>query len=312
MLRKIFISLILLLLLITVFAAGAFFQSRSLGRQDAWIDIQKIFQQYEITEVVPTNDPNALVQGDALNRLIKYPNKQEVACPAQTDQTMVLFIAGQSNSANHGGQRFASAYGDRVLNYSDGKCYIAQSPLLGASGLEGESWTRLGNLLIENNLADRVIISSNGIGGSEIAQWRSGTPYYQMLRANLKQLLSQYQVTQMLWHQGETDYAKNTSQKNYEQGMRDLIKELRSNGLNAPIYVSNTSRCWDDGSWSAVNPVTLAQKALVDSSKQINAGVDSDALMGELDRFDNCHFSGSGQEKFAQAWLGILRNSPKI
>jgi hypothetical protein len=42
---------------------------------------------------------------------------------------------------------------------------------------------------------------------------------------------------------------------------------------------------------------------------KIFAGVDTDSLLGPEDRYEDCHFSGSGQEKFATAWIEILRSA---
>jgi hypothetical protein len=76
--------------------------------------------------------------------------------------------------------------------------------------------------------------------------------------------------------------------------------------VKAPIYVSITTRCDPVNSiWRAVNPIAEAQKALVDPSKNILAGVDTDLLVGSFDRIDDCHFAQSGQEKFAEAWIDI-------
>ena len=226
---------------------GSFLQVRALGSQDIWADMRRIFNEPNPLNANPTNHVGDPIQGDAFHRLTKYPNKTEVSCPKQTERTMVLLISGQSNSANHGGQRYASQYGDKIINYFDGKCYIAKSPLLGATGLEGDSWTLLGNLLIQQGVADQVILAPTGIADA-----------------------------------------------------------LRQQGMDAPIYVSQTSQCWMDANWRADNPVTQAQRALISPERKIFAGVNSDALLGELDRFDNCHFAGTGQEKFARAWLNLL------
>ena len=43
---------------------------------------------------------------DTFDRIIAYGGKQEIACPPQTEKTVVLLIAGQSNAANSGGQRY--------------------------------------------------------------------------------------------------------------------------------------------------------------------------------------------------------------
>ena len=285
---------------------GSFLQVRALGSQDIWADMRRIFNEPNPLNANPANHVGDPIQGDAFHRLTKYPNKTEVSCPKQTERTMVLLISGQSNSANHGGQRYASQYGDKIINYFDGKCYIAKSPLLGATGLEGDSWTFLGNLLIQQGVADEVILAPTGIAGSGISQWEVGSPYQQMLQSSAQKLLSQYRVTHMLWHQGETDYGKHTPQADYEKLFTGIADALRQQGMDAPIYVSQTSQCWMDANWRADNPVTQAQRALVSPEKKIFAGVNSDALMDELDRFDNCHFSGSGQEKFARAWLELL------
>ena len=267
-------------------------------------DTAQIEQQTIQTE--QQDNAHNTIQGDVIHRLIRYPNKQQVTCPQQTERTWVLFIGGQSNSANHAGQRYATQHGDQVLNYFDGKCYLAQSPLLGATGLEGESWTLLGNLAIEQGLADRVIISTNGVGGSSVQQWSENPKFYKGLHKALGSLKNHYRATHMLWHQGESDFIGNTTQSDYQQRLNQIFSELRARGLNAPIYVSLTSQCWLNANWRENNPVRQAQKALVDTGPNMRMGVDTDTLLGDLDRFDNCHFSGTGQEKFAQSWLKIL------
>src|SRR5205085_1241499 len=79
-------------------------------------------------------------QFDTYERLIAFPGKQELQCPTQTPTTAVFLVLGQSNSANHEAQRFRSV-DNRVQNFFGGKCYRAESPLLGASGDLGESTT---------------------------------------------------------------------------------------------------------------------------------------------------------------------------
>jgi hypothetical protein len=53
--------------------------------------------------------------------------------------------------------------------------------------------------------------------------------------------------------------------------------------------------------------VARAQKALPNKTMGISGGVDTDTLMTVIDRYDDCHFSGTGQEKFANAWFKALR-----
>src|ERR1700712_3989696 len=76
-------------------------------------------------------DSSDLVRTDKFGRLLVFPGKTEVPCPAPDATTAVYLVSGQSNAANYQGQKYA-AQDDRVLNFSEGRCYGAASPLLGA------------------------------------------------------------------------------------------------------------------------------------------------------------------------------------
>src|SRR5262249_2240954 len=138
------------------------------------------------------------------------------------------------------------------------KCYIAGSPLLGADGPWGEYWTELGNRLVQKRIFDRVVLVSSAIGATFVGQWQVGglpggevevMPGFRMPVANpnlnamlmnvLTQLRPYYRVTQVLWHQGESD--GKTSAEDYTRSFMSLVGSLRQRGLSAPIYVSVTS-----------------------------------------------------------------------
>jgi hypothetical protein len=85
---------------------------------------------------------------DQAGRLVSDDEKKAVICPQQTDHTAVLLLIGQSNAGNHAGQRFGSEHGETLVNFFDGQCYVAASPLLGADGTSGEYWTELGNFCL--------------------------------------------------------------------------------------------------------------------------------------------------------------------
>ena len=89
----------------------------------------------------------SLVRTDEFGRLLSYPGKIEITCPVQGKETAVLLLVGQSNAANYQGQLHQSA-DDRVVNFMNGRCYRAASPLLGADGQKGETWTLLSNKLV--------------------------------------------------------------------------------------------------------------------------------------------------------------------
>ena len=85
-----------------------------------------------------------------------------------------------------------------------------------------------------------------------------------------------------------------------------MLDALRQRGMNAPVYISISSQCWMNPLWTENNPIRTAQKALINNTWNAHTGVDTDLLLNELDRFDNCHFGATGQEKFAKEWLELL------
>ncbi|MBV9747295.1 MAG: hypothetical protein JO157_00625 [Acetobacteraceae bacterium] len=241
---------------------------------------------------------------DKFGRLLSYPGKTEIPCPPQDKDTAVLLVFGQSNSANLQGQRYAGI-DDHVVNFSEGRCYIASSPLLGADGRYGEPWTLLGNKLVRANLYRTVILIPAGVGGSSIRQWRAGGDLNRMVISVIRNVKSRYTITAMLWQQGATDYSLGMTQDEYRSGLRSLIDSIRAEGVRAPFFIC-TSSYQDSASWSEDNPISRAQHSLVDGVS-IFAGPDTDHDVTALDRYDGLHFSASGQEKFTDRWVDLLR-----
>lgn len=250
---------------------------------------------------------------DRHGRLISAIGKMERPCPEQNGSTLVFLLAGQSNAGNHAGRRIRTAYPDRVLNFIGGKCYVAASPLLGATGSDGEPWTALGDGLIASGAAEQVILIPVAVSGSRIHQWREGAELNGLLQATLSNLQSRYRVTHVLWHQGESDFLAGTSERDYEDDFRSFVQSLRMRGVTAPVLVSIASRCGISPTWSVDNPIANAQRRLAEpNGKRIYLGVDTDTLLKQSDRIDDCHFSASGQDKVTRAWLELLRDGKQV
>lgn len=250
--------------------------------------------------------PTEKYRKDALGRIVEVTGREAVACPKQTGRTAVLLIAGQSNSANHGAEQFSSAHSGKTFNYFAGKCYPAASPMLGATGMRGESWTPLADRLIEAGLFDRVVIVTTGIGGTKIARWQEGGDLNDMMLGVVADLQRRYRVTHFLWHQGERDLNLQTSSADYAASFRSLVASLRSAKVDAPIFISVGSRCGQPGDWKDEDVITTAQRGLVDPAKGLFAGPETNLLVPPENRYDRCHFAGGGQRAFADAWLRIL------
>ncbi len=216
---------------------------------------------------------------------------------------MVALTFGQSNSANYGETRYSST--ENVFNYFRGKIYLAKDPLLGADGINGSVWTRLGDKLIKKKLYQNIIFVPIGVGGSSIAQWSPGGNLHKRLLHNIRHVKrSGLKFTHLLWHQGESDaYPLRTPKNEYKYHFKKIIKSIREEGVEAPIYISIASNSKLNGN----NEVATAQKELVNNI-DILLGPNTDKL-GPTYRYDGVHFTTEGLEKFSNSWVKILSSN---
>jgi hypothetical protein len=228
---------------------------------------------------------------------VGYPGKNEVTCPEQDSETGVLLVIGQSNSANFGEAKFATNYPKNVFNYFDGKCYVASSPLLGAGGEFGEFITPLADKLISAGVYKSVVIVAAGIGASQIARWRADGDLNYLLINTLNAMNEKFRFTEVIWHQGESDFYLDTTEINYIDSFKSLVGSLRLAKVTAPIFISIATKC--GGKWYPNSATSSAQSKLVDN-KTIFLGSDTDALLSNDDRrSDVCHFNSRGELKVA-------------
>ena len=240
--------------------------------------------------------------------------KREVLCPAQDTSTAVVLVLGQSNSANHAEKKFSTQYPTKVLNYYLGKCYSAESPLLGASGVEGEYLTLLGDLLIKEGNLSNVVLINKSIGGTTVSDWSGQGRFSSDLVTKLNALNFKYRVTHTIWHQGESDFTSNTSFKEYRESFQELQLTLNRTSVTAPIFIVISTICGFNSTWTAQNPVATAQKSLIDN-RDIFLGIDADATLLTSDRRaqspsqePNCHLSEKGQVKVAKSISNKILN----
>ncbi|MBA2710719.1 MAG: hypothetical protein H0U57_09030 [Tatlockia sp.] len=245
---------------------------------------------------------------DKFSRLINYPGKVEVPCPKQNPETAVILVIGQSNAANHAAKKFVTRHPTQVFSYFNGKCFIASSPLLGASGTEGEFITPLADQLIDNGDYETVVIISSAIGGTPIKLWQQGGELNAMLQGVLAEAKSKYKITEVIWHQGETDLGLKTGTANYIESFNSLVNSLGSMAEDRPpLFYAIATKCGKTAAWSANNSVANAQRSLANPANHIFLGVDTDRLLLEEDRnSDQCHFSEKGELKTAAAFAKAI------
>ena len=215
------------------------------------------------------------------------------------ERMMVALVFGQSNAANSGETRYNPGGG--VYNFYRGQLYRAKDPLLGATGRGGSVWTRLGDKLIAAGYYDAVVFVPLGVGNTPLARWTLGGDLHGGVLQAVREVQAQgLTFTHLLWHQGESD--RGTRADAYREMFLAMLASLRSEGVDAPIYVSVATRCYQLGPNEGVR---RAQRELVDPTRNIYAGPDTDAL-GRRYRYDGCHFSTEGLGRFAELWLTAL------
>jgi len=228
--------------------------------------------------------------------------------------TMVLLAFGQSNIANNGETRYKPK--NNVYNYYNKKCYKAKEPLLGATGKGGNPCSRLGDMIVKNNLYKNVLLVPLGVGGSSIKRWAtSGSRINSLLIKTITELQeSGFTITHILWHQGETDREMGTKKEDYKRMFLSIVNDIRNLGVEAPIYVAIATRYGNRIS----KDVQEAQLELGNMHNfGLYRGANTDILKSTNPgpyryppyRFDGAHFSDIGLTKHAELWLEILKEA---
>jgi hypothetical protein len=292
-----------LALILPAYLFGAFSYSRNL-----WpIELLREIKDSRVAHA--TRNPVNLSQFDSLGRLTFHPGKIQVDCPVQTRDTGVLLILGQSNAANHARKKFTTQYPNNVVNYFEGKCYVASSPLLGATAEGGEFITPLADQLISNGTYRNIVVIAAAVAASPISRWVRHGDLNESLIALIKDVQTKFQITEVIWHQGEADASPllSTTAKVYVSSFHSLVDTLSERKVRAPIFVSIATRwCNAGANWTEGNPVATGQRLLIDNQR-IFLGADTDKLVELKDRYDTCHFSESGQTKTAEAFADSIR-----
>jgi hypothetical protein len=215
----------------------------------------------------------------------------------------IILTLGQSNAANTVNRRVALNF--NILNFDlfNGKCYVAQEPLIGPTNYGGNFVTRLASKLVDRGAFQVVILAPIAVGGTKVQDWAVGGFLNRRLVVMIKRLHDAgLQPTHVLWHQGEA---------NIEDDPRDYIKyfmsvfaTIRRNGVYAPIFVAQATICGGKD----YEFLRSAQHEVVDRSKGILAGPNTDEI-GLEKRYDTCHFSADGAETHAEMWYKVLESN---
>lgn len=245
--------------------------------------------------LLPTPEYNAYSQ------LVAYPGRREIARPPITSRTMVAFVFGQSNSANHGDTKF-QAPSPAVANFWNGKYFAAEDPLLGATGDGGSPWALMANRLIEARTFDTVILIAAGVAATPVEAWTTGGGLNGMLEDRLAEAKDAgLTVTHFLWHQGESNNSP-AGAANYDAAMQPIIALTKRDFPQSKFFVAQATLC---GRGNA--PDVELQKIQLGLSRLpgVFAGPNTDKI-GFADRYDGCHLNRRGLEKHAAGWAAAI------
>ena len=239
--------------------------------------------------------------------------RQEVSClDFAGERSAVLMTFGQSNSANAGQDRYVPVGPVANFNIHDGKCYRAEDPLLGPDGTGGSVWGVLADKLIAKGGYDNVLIIPFGIGGSALEHWQLEGRFFPILTHALSSTeVAGITPTHILWHQGETDANRGTSQAQYFDMFERLVGHVRRGGIDAPIFPAIATHCENavpgiESEPSAGTESVRSAQASLSEIEGVRRGPDTDTIQGIRYRHDNCHFTAKGMQAHAELWLDVL------
>ena len=273
---------------------------------------------YAVMSLLPASSAVSCEDDPASCGFADTEGRVEVGCDAfvgdGSDQA-VLFVFGQSNSANAGRDRYVA--GNEVVNFNphDGRCYQAEDPLLGPDGSGGSVWGRLGDDLVNEGLYRRVLIVPIGIGGTQLALWTPGGRLHVRVEKSARMLAEAgIRPTHVLWHQGESDVVADTPPNEYVAMFGGLVASLAELGIDAPVFPAVATHCYFEDGMRATYAASAerirgAQASLPERIPNVRPGPDTDAIVGPRFRHDGCHFNYQGIDAHARLWVRALREA---
>jgi hypothetical protein len=227
--------------------------------------------------------------------------KTVTPCPANDARTAVILALGQSNASNRSAGDEAHAKAPAAVNFFDGKCYVAEDPLLGSDGFGNSVWTLVSDTLTRERTFDHVVIAPLTIGATSIHDWAENHDLNRRLERVLADLtVNRLPPTFIAWFQGEQDNLDRTPADQYVARFETLYRRIRGQGVKAPMYVSITTLCQ-----RPPDAALRSAQMRLHSVDGVRPGPDTDTL-GYGYRWDGCHFTAEGRAAAAGLWTRAL------
>lgn len=227
------------------------------------------------------------------------------------DRTAIIVFIGQSLSVNSVPVSYVPVNSNiDQLNIWDGKLYKAKDPLLGINGgndpaHRGTWLLRMADKLISDGLYDRVIIVPMAVGNTRVGQWSDPSlePYLfrRINTVGLRIRDAGLPCTAIMWGQGESDTAANTSQASYAASLQKVIGEFKRAIPGCPMLVAQEAYYYGN-----TNAGILAAQASVVDNQTVFAGENVE-LIPPSGRYDNTHLNEAGADQRATLAVAALK-----
>lgn len=252
------------------------------------------------------------------------------AISAQADHVKLFLLGGQSNMTGTGTaselptapvnlqqpQDDVLFYYD-LVNQAENSGLTTLRPGSGTSGSQFGPEVTFGRAIADARPSDSFGLIKHAANGSEVSRWHPDTgDVYAAFRDTVAEGLTAlttaghtYEITGMLWTQGERDARVGVSTAAYEAGLNGFIADIRTRyGTDLPFFLSRLSSGHTDVGAAGLARIRTAQENV--AAADVNAyliNTDGMSILG-----DNLHFDSAGHMALGQAFAqSYLTNVPE-
>ena len=120
--------------------------------------------------------------------------------------------------------------------FSEGKCYVAKSPVLGGTGTLNNPF-QAAMIDYQKRVGGVIIYSVFAVAGQPIAKFSPSGVYFEPLSKAYFELNNQYPIKYFLWQQGETDASIRLNGFSYTNSFYAIVNTI---GINSPLIARST------------------------------------------------------------------------
>ena len=218
----------------------------------------------------------------------------------------IYLLMGQSNMVGRDTRTLdAQTTNPRVLSLDDqGRWVVAKEPMhVGGTGI-GPGIPFALEMLKDDATATIGLVPC-AVGGTSLSRWVKGGDLYERAVARAKIAAAAGEIKGVLWHQGETDTAKQKNAEIHEARLAQMLKDLRLDlGLpELPIVVGQIGEFLTTEKYPYVDMVRTAIKHVAVNGTHVGFA-DSAGL---LDKGDKLHFSAEAENELGARFASAMR-----